>query len=229
MSDTSNPSSGRRDFLAQVATAGVVITASSLAPLGRAVAQVPNAPHASPFDDTWARRVTAAKYKAVFDSPGVEDGLALVHATFFAQGYHEQFDAKPSEIVPVVVLRHMGTPLALNDALWEKYALGERTKLKDPATGADATRNPFARREEKGMVPAEASIEGLIASGAVVLACNKAAMRLAGIYAQKTNRDVEEVRAEFRAGLLPGVIYQPSGIYAVHRAQEAGCTFIKST
>ncbi len=227
MPSSNDSGSPRRDFLAQLATAGAVITGVTLAPLARAEAQ---AASTAPFDDSWTRRVTAAKYKAVFDSPGVEDGLALVHATFFAQGYREQFDAKPSDIVPVVVLRHAGTPLALNDAMWQKYALGERTKVKDPLTKEDAVRNPFARREEKdGLVSPEASIEALVASGAVVLACNKAAMRMAAQYAQKLNRDVEEVRAEFRAGLLPGVVYQPSGIYAVHRAQEVGCTFIKST
>ena len=224
MADNENPRAPRREFLAQVA----LLTAGALAPFPQAGAQ-PSSQEA-PFDDTWTRRVATAKYKAVFDSPEPADGLALVHATFYAQGYREQLGTPQSDLVPVVVLRHAGTPLALNDTLWEKYQLGERTKVKDPLTNADALRNPFARREEKnGIVPPDASIEGLIASGAVVLACNKAAMRMAASYAQKLNRDVEEVRAEFRAGLLPGVLLQPSGIYAVHRAQEVGCSFIKST
>lgn len=227
MADSDNSRAPRREFLAQVASAGVMLTAGALAPFARAEAQPA---HAAPFDDTWTRRVVAAKYKAVFDSPGVEEGLALVHATFYAQGYREQLDVQPAELVPVVVLRHSGTPLALNDTLWEKYALGERTGVKDPLTNANALRNPFARRETKNaIIPPDASIEALVASGVVVLACNKAAMRMAATYAQKLSRDVEEVRAEFRAGLLPGVLYQPSGIYAVHRAQEVGCSFIKST
>jgi hypothetical protein len=29
--------------------------------------------------------------------------------------------------------------------------------------------------------------------------------------------------------VLPGVILQPTGVYAVLRAQEAGCAFFKST
>jgi intracellular sulfur oxidation DsrE/DsrF family protein len=32
-----------------------------------------------------------------------------------------------------------------------------------------------------------------------------------------------------KANLIPGVILQPSGVYAAHRAQEAGCTYIRST
>ena len=34
---------------------------------------------------------------------------------------------------------------------------------------------------------------------------------------------------DFLAGLVPGVIPQPSGVYAVLRAQEAGCAVLKST
>ena len=63
----------------------------------------------------------------------------------------------------------------------------------------------------------------------VLLACNKAAMRLANQLAQKLNRNADEVRAEFRAGVVPGVLLQPSGIYATLRAQDVGCAFIKST
>ena len=187
---------------------------------------------AAPFDDTWTLRVKAARHRAVFDSPAVDDGLALMHATFFMSGYEEQLGARGNDVVPVVVLRHLGTPMALGDALWEKYALGERAKVKDPRTGKDALRNPFihVEKDEKGaLVPQAASLEGLRASGAIVLACNKAAMRIAGEIAKKFGKDAEEVRAEFRAGLAPGVVLQPSGIYAVLRAQDAGCAFIKST
>src|SRR4051812_24915945 len=175
MNSSSSSGSGRRDFLARVATAGVVMAGGALvSPIAQAGAQPATQKSSSPFDDSWTSRVTAAKHKAVFDSPGVEDGLALMHATFFMQGYHEQFDTKPGECVPVVVLRHVALPMALNDTLWDKYALGERTRVKDPLTKADARRNPFAHRDDRSaLVVPDATIEGLLASGVVVLACNK--------------------------------------------------------
>jgi len=40
---------------------------------------------------------------------------------------------------------------------------------------------------------------------------------------------LEDVQEEFRTGLVPGVILQPSGVYAVIRAQEAGCGVVKSS
>ena len=132
----------------------------------------------------------------------------------------------------MIVLRHMGTMIALNDSLWEKYGLGERAKLNDPETKKPTTRNLFVRANATGkdaLVPPEATIEGLLASGAVILACNKASMHLATQMAEKQKRDVEEVKAEVRAGIVPGVLLQPSGIYATLRAQDVGCSFIKST
>ena len=223
--------SPRRQFLAQVATAAVAVAGTACAaPLAASLSGTRS--RAMPFDDTWTRRVSAAKHRAVFDSPNVEEGLALSHATFFMQGYKEQFGLGDADVVPVVIMRHKGTIIAFNDILWEKYALGERYQVKDPATGKDALRNPFIhvdKDDKTALVSPEASLEGLRASGAVLLACNKAAMRLAGQMATKFNRDAEEVRAEVRANVVPGVMLQPSGIYAVLRAQDAGCGFIKST
>jgi intracellular sulfur oxidation DsrE/DsrF family protein len=231
------PNSDRREFLAHVATAAAVIATSACAvPLAAASAQpspvTAGTRSAPPYDDEWTRRVAAARHRAVFDSPGVDDGLALEHATFFMLGYKEQLGVSGSDVVPVVVLRHAGTVMAMNDLLWERFALGERSKTKDPLTEKDAIRNPFARvgKEEKNpIVSPAATLESLLASGAIVLACNKAAMRIANQMAAKLNRDVEEVRAEVRNNLVPGVLLQPSGIYAVLRAQDVGCAFIKST
>ena len=221
----------RREFLAQVVTTAAVVAGTGCAaPL--AAASSGSSLETAPFDDRWTRRLSAAKHRAVFDSPGIDDGLALVHATFYRQGYQEQLGLGASDVIPVVVFRHLGTSMAFNDALWAKYALGERSKVTDPATGKDALRNPFirvAKDEKNPAVPADASIEALLANGAVLLVCNKATMRLAGQVAAKFNKPVDDVRAEFRASVVPGVLLQPSGVYAVLRAQDAGCSFLKST
>jgi hypothetical protein len=46
---------------------------------------------------------------------------------------------------------------------------------------------------------------------------------MAGQAADKAKADVQDVYAELRANLVPGVTLMPSGIFAVTRAQEAGC------
>jgi hypothetical protein len=45
------------------------------------------------------------------------------------------------------------------------------------------------------------------------------------ILARKVKGQQRAIYEELKANLISGVILQPSGIYAVHRAQEAGCSF----
>jgi hypothetical protein len=217
----------RRDFLSRMTTTAVAVGVGSLAIAGTAGAEVPD--ESAPFDDSWTARVTAARYRAVFDSPGIEEGLGLKHVSFYLEGFNQQFGATGEAIVPVLVIRHAATYLALNDAMWKKYTLGERSKTKDYATGADALRNPYLHVTAKAPIPAESSLESLAARRVVLLVCNKALTRYADEVAQATSQTGNAVHTEFLANLAPSFIPQPSGIYAVHRAQSVGCTFIKST
>ena len=74
-----------------------------------------------------------------------------------------------------------------------------------------------------------ARLARLFLQWAVVLACNLALENMIGAVAKRSSQTVEAVRAEAHAHLVPGVILQPSGVYAVLRAQEAGCVYLRST
>ena len=233
--DDSN-STPRRDFLARIATAAAVVAGSAcVAPLAAATmsGEASRPARQSPaFDDTWTARVRAAAHRAVFDSPDMGDGLALGQAAVFMDNYHEMFGTSDAETVPVIVMRHQGTMLAMGDGLWAKYELGTRTKLKDPTTGEVATRNPFVRvtkDDTHALIEPDCTLPALRARGAVLLACNRALTHFAAQQARERKLNVDEVTAEFRAGLVPGVILQPSGIYALVRAQEMGCGAVRST
>jgi hypothetical protein len=249
---TADGSTQRREFLAQLATAAVAVAGTACAPaiasqqVAPAPAPMPGAaPAASAapssaarpasarrtFDDSWTARVAKAKHKAVFDSPEVVGGIALWQAFSYMRGYKAVFDTPDADVRPVIVMRHMATVMAFGDALWAKYDLGEATKLKDPTTGEPARRNPFLhadRGDKFALMDAQTTLTALHARGATLLACDQAAMGFAGQMAQKHKLDVEAVRAEIRAGLVPGVILQPSGIYATARAQEIGCVFMRA-
>jgi len=235
MSDDST-STPRRDFLARVATTAAVVVAGSACatPLAAMCADDParRAGSSTSFDDSWTARVRAAAHRAVFDSPDVADGLALGHAAVFMDNYHEMFGTSDADTVPVIVMRHQGTALAMGDALWDKYDLGKRTKLVDPVTGEVARRNPFVtvgRNDPHALIEPASTLPALRARGAVLLACNRALMFFAGQKAREMKLKLEDVQEEFRTGLVPGVILQPSGVYAVIRAQEAGCGVVRSS
>jgi hypothetical protein len=198
------------------------------------------AEHATgPFDDSWTARVKAAAHKAVFDAPEANDGLALTQAWIYRRGFRDALGADGPQVVPVIVLRHQTAALALDDALWAKYQIGALRKIDDPTTKKPAERNPWSRTPagtppdaDLAAIlggPVDPTLEGVIRSGGVVLVCNLALTRVAQSVAKKNNLDAAAVLAEFRAGLVPGVVVQPSGIYAAARAQEAGCVFMRST
>jgi hypothetical protein len=219
-------SADRRGFLTRLAAAGVA--ASGVAAALPAVAHAGG--QAGDWDDSWTARVRAARHKIVFDAPEPQDGLALGQAGRWRDGYQAALGAGGADVVPVVVLRHFATVLAFDDAIWSKYGVAEWRKIKHPTTGQLTSHNPFSRphtddeRKEGG-----AFVEALIASGAIVLACNLAASALAGQMARLKQADAAAVQAEVRAGLVPGVILQPNGIYATARAQESGCVYMRST
>ncbi len=184
------------------------------------------------WDMSWVDRVEKAKHRQVFDAPDISDGMALGHALLFINGFHEVYQTADSDVAAVLVFRHMGLPAVLNNDMWKRLGVGERTKLKDPTTGETTQRNPFVGLKPDDKTVAtfnEAGMDALIARGVIVLCCNLALMRQAGQLARQENMTIEEARTAVADALVPGVIRMPSGIFAGARAQEAGCHFLRST
>ena len=66
--------------------------------------------------------------------------------------------------------------------------------------------------------------------GGIVLGCNLAfSFEVVPRFQKAGNLTPEAARAEALSHLLPGVILQPSGFFAVTRAQEAGCQFVPAS
>jgi len=189
------------------------------------------------WDDSWFAKLTA-KHKAVFDSPAIDDGLAVSHASGYIRGMRDALGAGLDDVQIVLVMRHAGVPMVLNDAMWAKYEIGKERKIKDYSNDKWATRNPFfAQAPSASGTPRPAAssdrpqstLSWLGSHGHILLGCDLATRGFASTTAEKTKGSFAAVYEEFKANLVPGVILQPTGVYAVHRAQEAGCTFIRST
>ncbi len=124
----------------------------------------------------------------------------------------------------MIGITRRGFPINAGDALWKTFELGRLWELKDPATGAWATRNIFMDK-----VPAPpgkiVGVKPLQARGAIFWQCNNALNGVAGLLAGETHRPFDEVRAELHAGLNPGVRLVPAHTMALGLAQEHGCTY----
>jgi hypothetical protein len=249
VSTPSDRSTPRREFLGQITASAIVLAGSACASPAVATEPAPTpsrarsraAPAPVHWDDSWFGRLTA-KHRAVFDSPQIEDGLAVFHAASYISGMRESTGAGGADVQAVVVLRHAAIPMALNDAMWAKYQMGKEAKVKDYSTKKWATRNPFLDSPPQSPPsgsPAEpakntldrprSSLTWLATHGHVLLGCDLAMRGHAFTIADEIKGDGQAVYEEFTANLIPGVILQPSGVYAAHRAQEAGCTYIRST
>jgi hypothetical protein len=223
----------RRGFMTEIALGAAVLSGSAVvAPIGaeeldRVAGALARAGGA--WDMSWVEQVQRATYKAVFDSPAIADGAALDLAAGIQDNFKEVYGSD-DVVRMVIIMRQLGQVMAFDDALWERYAIGEERKINDPVTKQPARRNPFAKAMAgEPSYAAGAKLDALHARGAIFLVCNRASMNWAASAAERTKHDVEQVRGEVRNGLVPGATLMPTGVFALVRAQNAGCAYMRGS
>lgn len=174
--------------------------------------------------EAWIKKIKG-KHRLIYDAPEPHDGFPIIWSWVYYQT-NNHTGAPDTDVTAVVVLRHNGIPIAMEDRLWEKYKFGEVFKINDNNTKAAAIRNPFY--EPQGADFPVAAIEGvkkLQARGAMFCVCDMALTVYSGMVAKSINQNPEDVKKDWVSGLLPGVQVVPSGVWAVGRAQENGCGY----
>ena len=213
----------RRNF---IGTLGVSALAASVeAPAAAAAATSPAAD--DKWDTSWTERVNR-KHRATFDSPQFSGGAALVRAINWKAEYKEVYGTPPEDMSAVLVLRGEGVWLAMNDEFWKTYNVGEENNFKTGSAGKFRTANPIASAPaDAAPAAAERTLPKFMAAGNIVLACHRAFGGVVELV-KKVDKLATDDEAEKKARtfLVPGVILQPSGVFATLRAQEAGCHYI---
>lgn len=186
-------------------------------------------PVADTWDMSWVSRVTG-KYRAVFDGPEISDGAPMVRAAAWADLYKEVYGVEKRDITSVLVLRHAAIDLVMNDDYWARFDLGKEHKLRDDKGKKWTKVNPISARSRPDTEQARRyTLETFIANGGIVLACGWAFRFVASRIQQADKLDAAAARQRAAEQLVPGVILQPNGIFAVLRAQEAGCHFASAS
>jgi len=206
----------RRSFVAAL---------TSFAGLPFAPQQAPPRPAATDWDMTWLDRFKG-KHKQAFDlgSFDLSVDTPLRVPTNYLDTFRDVYHLAPPELNVAVGVSRIAFPINASDALWQKFGLGERWAIKDPATGKPSTRNIFLGGEGGGE---PATVRGLQARGALFWQCNVALGAVVFQLARAVNRPQPEVRAEVVAGLNPGVTLVPSHAMAIALVQERGFTYMK--
>ncbi|MDZ4673582.1 MAG: hypothetical protein SGI84_03945 [Gemmatimonadota bacterium] len=231
-----NDSTPRRQFVGRVLGGAAAMAAAPLISLSEAAAMAQitapgSAPQQDAWDMSWVDRVKG-DHRMVFDSPEISEGLGMTQVRSWMAGTAEVYGVKDDQMTAVLVIRHAGVPMVMGDSWWDKYELGKAYTLKDPTSGEDARRNPYINYKEGDRhitTWPDAGLDTLIGRGVIVLACHLALRNRASGFARRDGRAAADVYAEMRASLVPGVTVMPNGIFAVGRAQQAGCGFIRST
>jgi hypothetical protein len=211
---------GRRSFVSMLASlaAGVAVLRS---PGDEAAAQS-TATSAGPFDMAWLDQMKG-QHKQLYDLGGIslaEEGRPLRFGKNFLDTFRDVYKLEFPQINTAVGISGPAFPMNASDRLWEKYKLGERSKIIDPMTKQPGTRNIF-------LDGSDISVKAMQARGTIFWQCNVALGAVAQQLADANKMPFAEVRADLIAGLNPGVRLMPSHVMALALAQERGFTYMR--
>ena len=216
MADEFDSTTPRREFITKVAAGAMGLGVAGLMP---AEALASASKPADPKLEAWFDKLTG-KHRVVFDATEPNNGFPAIWPRVYLLTTGASYPGEAA--TAMVIFRHNGLPLALQDSVWTKYKLGEQFNIK--AGDAPATKNPYATIT--GLPLPGLGVVELLKTGVLIGACDVAMTVYSSAAAQKMNMDPAAVKKEWIAGLIPGVMLVPSGVMAVARAQDGGARYI---
>lgn len=218
-------SKSRRDFLSWMGVSSALAATASFVKTDALQAQQAK-PVDNKWDVSWTDRLPG-KFKAVFDSPSVSDGAGLFRACIWRDQHKEVYGTERKDANAVLVLRHAAIGLIMNDEYWNRFEVGKEEKWKDAKGKKWIKVNPI-RAADPAMTGAfkEYNLTDFMASGGIVLACNMAFRSVVSQYQKADKLSSADATKVAKENIIPGIILQPSGIFAALRAQEMGCNYV---
>ena len=222
----------RREFLERL-TAGAMLATLPLSNdvLRHFGPRASESAHAEEWDLSWTKRVNGT-YRAVFDVPEIDSGYGVWRASLWVKQYVDVLKADPKECSPVLVLRHHGIALAMTQQFWDTYGVAKDNTVTHPITQQGTDRNPALLSSSRGEVPADfddVALDKYIARGGITLGCNLAFDDMIALVTKKDGTTGDAARKTALAALLPGVVLQPSGVFAALHAQDVGCKYLRAS
>ena len=217
--------SNRRSFLEKLASGAAALGATTLIDPSRLAGEPAHA--ASSADEksleAWLGKIKG-KHKQVFDCMMPDGGIPLAWARVFLMT-NKAVGVADGDCSAIVVLRHESIPLAMEDRLWAKYKFGDMFKINDGATKAPALRNMFWKPKPNELPVPGMGVNELLESGVLIGVCDMALTVYSKIVADQMKISADECKKDWVSGVFPGIEVVPSGVLAVNRAQEHGCTY----
>jgi len=210
--------SSRRSFFMSLASVG-----GAAAVAARDVAAQSTSAAGGPFDMAWLEQMKG-KHKQLYDLGSFDlgaDNRPLRFCRNFLDTFRDVYKLEHPGVNTAVGISGPAIAMNVSDRIWEKYKLGERSKIIDPMTKQPSIRNIFLSDDP------DISIKAMQARGTIFWQCNVALGNVAQQLATQFKMPVGEVRADLIAGLNPGVKLMPSHVMALALAQERGFTYMR--
>jgi intracellular sulfur oxidation DsrE/DsrF family protein len=228
--------SPRRGFLARVFGSAALVSL----PISKLAA----APEKAAGPDAWLNDVKGT-HRCLFDFPQHKNGVPMLHILNYLNTYSTAYKLPSGQAGAVGTFYGIGASssifLGFNDAMWEKYALGEYAGLKD-AGGKPYVRNVFNKPalsdahllmqamqtpfipDLAAAVPA-CGIESLQKMGTKFLMCGNAFGAWCMELEARGKGKAADLQKDLSANLLPGVTMVPAMVIAIEKAQAAGIRY----
>lgn len=208
----------RREFVRTVSVSSALAAATSLAGCATAggTAVVPALPGSgsSSWDMSWLDRLTAP-HRVVFNVTERNE-IGLMQAGMLMDGHAAAEGLTDKDLNVVLVFRHQAVGLLVADDVWSELGYGST-----PTAGG----NPH--RRDKSAPNEAATLPELQRRGAILIACNIALRGTISRLKEKRGLSQEEAERVTKRSLIPGSYIMPNGVYAVARAQSAGCGYFR--
>jgi len=211
----------RRSFLSSL-TAAFTLHPPSMPAQSAAAAPWQPERHA---EDDWLDQIPG-KHRLVFDTTTPDGfGIALPYSNNFLDTNKNVYRLEYSDVALVIVVRHLSTMFAFNDAMWAKYGrvFSQRANFTDPKTKQPPETNLYLSNVA-GLNSLGMTLDSLLKRGVHLAVCRLATRNLAGGIATAFNSTADKINDELIANTVPNAHMVPAGIVALSRAQERGYT-----
>lgn len=232
--------SSRRDFLDQLAVGGLAVGGLAFSGLALGHAAFPATLNAAgvadlatsqgSWDTRWPKRLTG-RVKTIMDVPEIESGYGVWRASVWARQYEQVLGIPAAQLSTALVLRHNAIILAMQQGFWDKYGIGAANKVTHPLTLQPTDRNPALLSAADGTPEpySNFAVPKFMERGGITLACDLALQDMVQLIQDKDKVSADVARKQALDWMIPGIILQPSGIFAALLAQQAGALYIRAS
>ncbi|MCB1669662.1 MAG: hypothetical protein R3F41_07350 [Gammaproteobacteria bacterium] len=174
--------------------------------------------------DAWFDEIPG-EHRVFIDTATANGGAeGILYAGNLWNARRTAYAGESADFAMVLCFRHLSTPFAFNDAIWEKYGqvFNALMQMPDPNTGVAPTFNLMRSAEYGLRLPnLGTTLDQVIDLGVQIAICDAATQFVSNQIAQATGGSLEIIYGELKNNAISGR-FVSAGVMALTRAQEYG-------